>query len=74
MGYKYNAKGGIKGGISFEGALIADFDTVPQIKGEFNFVETVVYAFFKEGKRRSRTWEKVVFKKKEIWKGSIPNC
>jgi len=75
MGYGYDAKGGITGGIIFSGKLISDFDNAPVVNGELYFEETKIYARFidaVEGET-SEEYEQIVFQKKELWKGQLPD-
>jgi hypothetical protein len=74
LGYYYDAKGGVEGGITFEGQFAASFDSPPTAEGEFFFIETCVYAKFVDGKRGRKTtmWKQTLFKRKTIWQGTLP--
>lgn len=74
FGVTYEAKGGVTGGIKFEGALVGSLRVVPHIDGEFIFVETIAYANLVDAAReRSRRFQTVIFEKKQIWKGKLPS-
>ncbi|WP_157237808.1 hypothetical protein [Desulfobacter curvatus] len=75
VGYGYEAKGGVTGGLKFEGKLTADFDNPPAVDGKFFFEETKIYARFYDAVEgeRSKQYERIVFKRKNIWTGKIPN-
>lgn len=74
LGITYEAKGGVTGGIKFEGTLVGGLRVTPHIDGEFIFVQTKAYVkLVKEVSERSKRFETVIFEKKEIWKGKLPN-
>ncbi|MBI3776139.1 MAG: hypothetical protein HY273_11415 [Gammaproteobacteria bacterium] len=74
LAIKYQAIGGVKGGIKFEGALVGSLRVVPHIEGEFGFVETIAYAIITSKRDGdSERFEKIIFEKKEIWKGNLPS-
>lgn len=74
LAIKYQAIGGVKGGIKFEGALVGSMRVVPHIEGEFGFIETIAYAIITSKRDGdSERFEKIIFNKKNIWKGNLPS-
>ena len=70
----YEGKGGVTGGIQFEGDLKAGFNTVPHVDGEFYFIETYAYVkLIDEVYGRNDEFKRKVFSKKTIWKGKLPD-
>lgn len=74
LGYTYDAKGGVKGGIQFEGQLICSWEQCPHIVGKVYFIETKIYARFIDRVTgdHSGQYERVIFKKMDIWAGRLP--
>ena len=74
LGYTYDAKGGVEGGIAFEGELVCSWEQCPRINGTASFRETKVYARFIDGVTgdHSGQYERVIFERKQIWQGSLP--
>jgi hypothetical protein len=74
LGYTYDAKGGVEGGIKFAGHLICSWTDCPHILGKAFFIETKLYARFIDGVTgdHSDQYERVIFKEKDIWQGALP--
>jgi hypothetical protein len=74
FGYRYEAEGGVEGGIQFEGQLLCRWHDCPHIAGKVFFIETKAYARLIDGVsgNHSKRYDKIIFKEKEIWAGQIP--
>lgn len=69
----FEGKGGVTGGIQFDGKLTVSLRDSPTIEGEFYFVETYVYATFidERGETKPKRFKQKIYEKKNIWSGKI---